>query len=162
MEPSTSRPATEETSRADTYNQILKFNCDECKEPLEDYETAIIHFQMEHQTTGYAFCCDKKLNFGSRLDKHIAVHDTPDYIKGTPLNRQCGHCRMLFDTRPELKLHLEAEHKKDPLPATIPCPDCPKLFRTTSGLRTHTNHIHTNPKEGVTCRPCKIQWELDL
>lgn len=151
MEPKATSAVADKRSRAETYDKILKFNCDECKEPLENYESAVNHFQRQHQIIGYAFCCDKQFEFGPKLDTHIKNHYTDDGQLN--ISNECGHCQRQFKTAKALTLHIRAKHKAG---NSVSCPDCPMKFHNASGLKMHARQVHVNPKKGTKCRACDI------
>lgn len=114
--------------RPEDFDLYMSYNCDECDLVFKNILSTRDHFEKEHKSTAYGYCCQKKFILsGALVEQHIQSHLKPP--------------------KPQLAL----------IP-TIPCTDCTMLFKTKIGLKCHRFAAHdTAPEEKIIrCRRCKM------
>ncbi|KNC32011.1 Transcription factor grauzone [Lucilia cuprina] len=80
------------------------------------------HYRLEHQTLGYAMCCNKKFYNRGPLADHLRVHKNPNYFK-------CTICQRILAHRLSYENHLEFHKQENKTRERIfRCEKCDKSF----------------------------------
>ena len=149
---------------------VKQINCYECDYEVESKERLKQHMKTKHGITQEFKCseCDLKLYEKSELEKHIAMKHTErkcslcDYIvinqamldkhlefKHNNSKKNCFDCDKEFESRGQLKMHMENEHamvqlrSMSILSKVIECRICSKTFQDKRDFMLHrkSNHI---------------------
>jgi hypothetical protein len=78
---------------------VVNMVCDICKQPLDSFSQARLHFRVEHNTIGYLVCCGRKFKQRNRLIDHV---DHSHYNISYP----CKECNKSFESRSYLLRHM--------------------------------------------------------
>ncbi|XP_037820595.1 transcription factor grauzone-like [Lucilia sericata] len=119
-----SRAKLEITRMNDEYLAQSKYKlfCHLCNIPLKDFLKLKTHYRLEHQTLGYALCCNKKFYNRGPLADHLRVHENPNYFKCTICQRILAH-RLSYENH--LEFHKQANKTRERI---FRCEKCDKSF----------------------------------
>ncbi|KAI8116279.1 Transcription factor grauzone [Lucilia cuprina] len=119
-----SRAKLEITRKNDEYlaQSEYKLFCHICNIPIQDFLKLKTHYRLEHQTLGYAMCCNKKFYNRGPLADHLRVHKNPNYFK-------CTICQRILAHRLSYENHLEFHKQENKTRERIfRCEKCDKSF----------------------------------
>lgn len=122
--------------------------CNLCNEPqkFDRFQELAEHMQEEHDTKGYASCCDKKFFTRRSITNHVDMHVNPtDYL--------CSVCNKLMPNRRSYREHI-ARHQPES-EKKFQCDRCDKRFFLAYDLRRHILSMHErDPNDVARCEEC--------
>ena len=102
--------------------------------------------QKDHECT----ICGKRFILKSHMRQHLKRHAEPKPI--------CDQCGDSFPTITAVKHHKNNVHNANKEQFT--CPECPKIFKSKSGVNNHFKHNHdTEYKKTFPCSICGKQFK---
>lgn len=122
--------------------------CELCQERkrFKRFQDMTDHMEDEHETRGYAVCCEKKFYGKSSFRNHVDMHVNPvDYL--------CTICNKLLPNRRSYREHI-VRHQPDS-ERKHQCDRCNKKFFLAYDLRRHIAQTHDkSPEDSVRCEEC--------
>lgn len=83
------------------YDRFFQYRCEECgdQKPLKNFAEMRAHFEGEHQSIGYVFCCQQKIP-RTICQAHLGFHLTPEKYT-------CKRCKLVLPSIPSLGRHVK-------------------------------------------------------
>lgn len=135
---------------------IKPFSCSYCGTRYKQKADLKRHVSIKHTQTAPKFECEhcKKI-FGrkSELNRHVST------IHKKPASNECKCCKIKFESRLELEVHIAANH--------FACKLCPNLvyYARKADLKVHnTNKHNEKDSQNFKCAICNssFNWKKDL
>lgn len=86
------------------YDKFFKYDCEGCpelKRKLMSFDEMRCHFEEEHQSVGYVFCCDLKIA-RNQCRAHLGYHLTPEKYT-------CPKCHIVMFSMASLGRHVNLD-----------------------------------------------------
>lgn len=128
-----------------------KLECNICSTHLADFRVLKIHYRNEHNTLGYAICCNKKFYKRGLLVDHLHVHKDPEYFN-------CQPCKKAFATRRGLEIHIESHNMKE---RKFKCEECGKSFFKQDIFERHKLMHVPEHEKNFPCNQCEKKFASD-
>lgn len=131
------------------FDKYCTYRCDDCVDViLSNYAEMKAHFEVLHNSLGFAYCCGKKI-YRKALTQHIKSHSAKKDLS-------CPECQMEFTAQSSLRRHLRDVHSKLVRPETSAeianydryfkyrCEECPaeKSLPSFAMMREHFQSVH--------------------
>ena len=162
---------SKEALRAHQENHCDNFNflhCRDCDGCFETKPLLIAHRKRDHNDNAPLvddriqdpylsyMCkfCQRSFKTEGKLEEHTANHSN-----GTTL-QQCGECGFCFETRKDLKVHMNNKHKEKygPKLFSVPCIECGRMFKNDADMEKHLENHYNGTKLHV-CSECGFAYE---
>ncbi|XP_073829188.1 uncharacterized protein isoform X2 [Musca autumnalis] len=148
------------------WRPILK--CESCPKSFPTFTLLKEHFLADHpEQEFYILCCNRKLQFRSRVEEHVTFHLNPKALS-------CKICGYGFKTYGNLNGHMTNVHSKQRKDSArrpagendkflakwkpeLKCEYCPKLFPKYSLLRKHFRTEHPYKEFYIRCCESKFK-----